>query len=103
MSHMNSLQIPATAIFTALLFIIMVSASRFTYTLAPAKESSVACRSPQVREAPAPRVCSLLYPAQHWPPYSTIDFAAPNLLLAEPSADARALEPGSDADQGPDL
>ena len=48
MQHMNSVRVPATVIFTALLIIIMVSSSRTTYTLAPAPERTAvaACAQP---------------------------------------------------------
>lgn len=39
MSHLNSVRVPATFIFTALLMIVLVSASRTTYRLAPGKDT----------------------------------------------------------------
>ena len=41
MSHLNSMRLPATVIFTALLFLIMLSASNTTYRLAPPADSAV--------------------------------------------------------------
>ena len=36
MSHMNSVRVPATMIFTALMVLILLSSSRTTYTFGPA-------------------------------------------------------------------
>ena len=60
MQHMNSGQVPATVIFTALLVIILLGASRTTYTLSPAKERTAlaACDTPALaREAAERRAC----------------------------------------------
>ena len=51
MSHMNSLRGPAAIIFAALLVIIMLSASRVTYTLAPAPDTLASCAAPHERDA----------------------------------------------------
>jgi hypothetical protein len=40
MRHMNSVKVPATVIFSALLVIIMVSASRTNYTFATARSET---------------------------------------------------------------
>lgn len=65
MQHMNSGQVPATVIFTALLVIILVSSGRTTYKLAPPPASDAAlahdagyalasCDSRPVASAPEP-------------------------------------------------
>jgi hypothetical protein len=80
---MNSVQMPATVIFSALLVIILLSASRTTYTLAPAKERTalVACAVPTLmREAAERRVCpwpSTSRRSHHWPADAALDSAAP--------------------------
>jgi hypothetical protein len=83
MQHMNSVRVPATIIFTALLVIILVSSSRTTYTLAPAGERATlaACgvQLPSVaRETAERRVCpSPAWPrrTRHWPPDAALDSA----------------------------
>ena len=92
--HMNSVQVPATVIFTALLAIIMVSASRTTYTLAPAKERTAlaACAAPTlIREAAERRVCpwpSTSRRSPHWPPGAAPDSAEPGYAPEDLAADA---------------
>ena len=85
MSQLNSVRLPATIIFTALLGIIMVSASRTTYRLAPASEPAkggyalAACETrpatitPQTEPphvCPWPQSLSQSWPhhtRRHWP------------------------------------
>jgi hypothetical protein len=83
MQHMNSVRVPATIIFTALLVIILVSSSHTTYTLAPARERTAlaACgvQPPSVvREAAERRLCPApAWPSRtlHWPPGAALDSA----------------------------
>ena len=88
MSDMNSAATPAAIVFAALLAIILVSASRTTYTLAPAAPireptALAACAAPPTiaREAAERRACSWPQPgsrrARHWPPDAAVDFAEP--------------------------
>ena len=90
MSQLNSVRLPATIIFTALLGIIMVSASRTTYRLAPASEpakgeySLAACETRPAIIAPRPeplRACPWLQswpnsppPSSSWPHHSGPDW-----------------------------
>ena len=63
MSDMNSGRVPATIVFSALLVVILVSSSRTTYTLAPAKDPArqnavaTGCGAPPTlaRQAAEPR------------------------------------------------
>jgi hypothetical protein len=57
MSHLNSMRLPATVIFTALLILIMLSASNTTYRLAPPADTTVpgyALAACDTRVAPKP-------------------------------------------------
>ena len=89
MQHMNSVQVPAKVIFSALLVIILFSASRTTYTLSPAKERTAlaACGAPTLmREAAERRVCpwpSASRRPHHWPPDAAPDSAAPGYAPSE--------------------
>lgn len=103
MQHMNSVQVPATAIFSALLVIILFSASRTTYTLSPAKERTAlaACGAPTLmREAAERRVCpwpSASRRPHHWPPDAATDSAAPGYLAEDTlETDARTARAISD-------
>lgn len=96
MQDMHSVRGPATVIFTALLIIIMVSASRTTYTLALAKRPEgvavASCAPPEpVREAAERRACSWPHAtrrANRWPTDAAADAAAPNATPPPPADDA---------------
>jgi hypothetical protein len=98
MQHMNSVRVPATIIFTALLVIILVSSSRTTYTLAPSRERTAlaACGTPAVaREAAERRHCPWssapwLRRAHQWPPNAALDSAERNAPLDALAAGALA-------------
>lgn len=82
MQHMNSVRVPATIIFTALLIIIMVSSSRTTYTLTPAPErtAAAACAQTAARERIERPACpwpnaSWMRRAHHWPSSAARDSA----------------------------
>ena len=103
MQHMNSGQVPATVIFTALLVIILLGASRTTYTLSPAKERTAlaACDTPALaREAAERRACpwsSASRRPHHWPPDAATDSAAPGYLAEDTlETDARTARAISD-------
>ncbi len=69
MSHLNSMRLPATAIFTALLILIMLSASNTTYRLAPPADEAT---SGSVLAACDGRTAERLSPAEReracpWP------------------------------------
>lgn len=92
MRHMNSVRLPATIIFTALLIVIMVSSSRTTYTLSPAPDVTAiaACAQPPVRARAEPPACpwpnaSWIRRAHHWPPAAQRDSAGHS---GAPDADA---------------
>jgi hypothetical protein len=97
MQHMNSMRVPATVIFSALLVIIMVSASRTTYKFTTEREASALgpCTVPATARDPDPaRSCP-------WP-------QAPRAFSQTPARKVRAwphgLASGVDAaapDQGP--
>jgi hypothetical protein len=73
MSQLNSVRLPATIIFTALLGIIMVSASRTTYRLAPASQPAnggyalAACETRPAIIAPRPEPPRACPSPQSWP------------------------------------
>lgn len=103
MQHMNSGQVPATVIFTALLVIILLGASRTTHTLSPAKERTAlaACDTPALaREAAERRACpwsSASRRPHHWPPDAATDSAAPGCLAEDTlEIDARTARAISD-------
>jgi hypothetical protein len=104
MRHMNSVRVPATVIFSALLVIIMVSASRTTYKLTTDREASAlgpctlpaTARDPDpARACPWPQATRALWQKSPrkihaWPggPASGVDAAAPD--EASPSDDMTA-------------
>ncbi len=101
MSHMNSLRVPATLIFAAVMIIILVSSSRTTYTFGPAPSTPVAaCPMTPVAEPEARRACPWPRRTRHslahdalandgWRQDAAADFAGPEQSRPELSqADA---------------
>jgi hypothetical protein len=79
MSQLNSPRLQGTVIFTALLIIILLSASRTTYTLSTARETAqIACVRPQ-----QPPVCPLPSRQHGWPDGDPLDRVSPGGATAE--------------------
>lgn len=106
MQHMHSVRGPATVIFTALLIIILASASRTTYTLAPAKRpegAAVASCAPSpepVREAAERRACPwphAMRRAGRSPKHADADAAAPDATPLPPAGDAWTAQAPNEA------
>ena len=79
MSQLNSPRLQGTVIFTALLIIILLSASRTTYTLSTARETvQVACVRPQQQPA-----CPVPSGRHGWPDGDPLDRVSPGGATAE--------------------
>jgi hypothetical protein len=87
---MNSMRVPATLIFAAVMIIILVSSSRTTYTFGPASTPVAACATPPMaeREPEAHRACPWPRRTRHsftrddlakdsWMQDAAADFAGP--------------------------
>jgi hypothetical protein len=79
MSQLNSPRLQGTVIFTALLIIILLSASRTTYTLSTARETvQVACVRPQ-----QPPACPVPSRRHGWADGDPLDRVSPGGATAE--------------------
>lgn len=114
MQHMNSMRVPAAVIFSALLVVIMISASRTTYKFTTEREASALgpCTMPAtVRDVEPSRACP--WPqasrafSQRWPrkvnawpggPHGGVDSAAPTDDTWPADTPAHALRTGDRTD-----
>src|SRR5687768_289817 len=90
MSHLNSARVPATVIFTALLMIILLSSTRTTYRLAPAKKTMAGGYTPA---SCASRPATLVPPPE---PHRACPWPRPDIwadALAYPWAHSGASAP----------